>query len=352
MSIDDQIRDMGAHVGRMIGTEIKALKDLFDEQKTRLADRVDDLATDTRQRLAEFGDRIKAEIDSYRAQALLDVEKTIGLLKEKIASLKDGEPGEKGDQGLKGDPGLDGSNGRDGLDGKDGINGIDGKDGRDGNHGRDGIDGNDGADGAPGKDGTNGIDGKDGTNGIDGKDGAPGKDGIDGVNGKDGIDGMPGKDGLAGKDGLPGKPGVDGAKGEKGEPGYDGRSVDFCDLWKAATVYSVGNMVVKDGSLWIARRQTIGEAPDKMVEKDANRPWALAAQRGRTGDKGEDGRHGTDGKNGLDGRHAPKIIDIRIAGHELVAIDEDGAMLRSDITGLLLELRDEVIRMLPVGEVK
>lgn len=60
---------------------------------------------------------------------------------------------------------------------------------------KNGLPGNKGEDG---KDGINGEDGKDGTNGTDGKDGQDGADGTDGTNGKDGNDGENGKDGEKG----------------------------------------------------------------------------------------------------------------------------------------------------------
>ena len=60
---------------------------------------------------------------------------------------------------------------------------------------KNGLPGNKGEDG---KDGIDGEDGKDGIDGTDGKDGQNGTDGTDGTNGQDGQDGMDGKDGEKG----------------------------------------------------------------------------------------------------------------------------------------------------------
>jgi hypothetical protein len=144
---------------------------------------------------AEYRARL-AELDALRVSvAALETE-----CREKLASLKNGEPGRDGANG------LDGADGKDGANGKDGRDGEPGKDGRDGIDGRDGVDGKDGINGSDGKDG---IDGRNGDHGRDGVDGKDGKDGIDGQNGTDGRDGADGKDGEHGRDGLDGKDGRD-----------------------------------------------------------------------------------------------------------------------------------------------
>lgn len=71
-----------------------------------------------------------------------------------IPKSRDGEKGDRGEQGVKGDKG---DKGADGSQGERGEKGADGKDGLNG------------------KDGVNGKDGKDGLNGVDGKDGTDGK---------------------------------------------------------------------------------------------------------------------------------------------------------------------------------
>lgn len=107
-------------------------------------------------------------------------------IEQKLATIKDGAPGQ---------------------DGKDGQNGIDGKDGRDGVDGKDGKDGEAGGPGQDGKDGEKGLDGKDGRDGVDGQNGRDGEPGIQGEKGRDGIDGLAGKDG---------RDGIDGQKGDTG----------------------------------------------------------------------------------------------------------------------------------------
>lgn len=66
-------------------------------------------------------------------------------LEQRIATLKDGEPGPPGERGIDGTIGPMGMPGEKGQDGQNGLNGKDGRDGVDGKDGRDGIDGKDGA---------------------------------------------------------------------------------------------------------------------------------------------------------------------------------------------------------------
>ena len=285
----------------------------FGEEKRRLIDLVTDRLAEERKRIGDFIDGARAELTALKATVLLDIEKALSQVRERAASVKDGNDGKDGE------PGPAGKNGRDGIDGKNGTNGCDGKDG------------------APGKDG---IDGKDGLS-------IRGEAGESGPAGKDGRDGIDGKDGLPGKDGKDGAPGKTGPAGKDGTNGYDGVSIEFMDLWKSTTVYRRGNLVVKDGSLWIARRDSVDEPPDKMARDDKNRPWALSAQRGARGEAGSNGANGKDGRDGRDGADAPRLIDIRLERHELIAVDDQGTVLRSDVTPLLLAIRDEVLKMLP-----
>jgi hypothetical protein len=117
---------------------------------------------------------------------------------------KDGLDGRDGRNGENGKDGTDGTNGVDGLAGKDGIDGRDGEDGVNGIDGRYGIDGKDGERGKDGADGADGLHGKDGADGAPGRDGINGKDGADGKDGRDGLDGAVGRNGIDGKDGAPG----------------------------------------------------------------------------------------------------------------------------------------------------
>lgn len=106
-----------------------------------------EVAREKELRDSQFATRM-AELET-RISAVSELERRLA---DRLATLKDGEPG------------------RDGVDGRDGENGRDGRDGIDGRDGEVGKDGRDGADG------TDGEPGRDGTNGRDGSDGEPGKD--------------------------------------------------------------------------------------------------------------------------------------------------------------------------------
>lgn len=175
----------------------------------------------------------------------------IQSVKDVMATVKNGEPGPKGD---KGDRGEKGDKGDSGERGEKGDPGIDGKDGRDG------------------------VDGKDGSNGIDGKDGEPG---------------------------LPGEKGEKGETGEKGEKGEAGiiSAEALADAYKGVWSegeYQRGQTVTWGGSLWLAK-ETNSEKPG-----DNNDNWQLIVKRGRdgkNGERGEKGEKGETGKPGKDGRY-------------------------------------------------
>lgn len=148
---------------------------------------------------------------------------------------------------------------------------------------------------AAGKDGRDGIDGKDGEPGQRGE---PGEPGIKGETGRDGRDGLPGVQGEKGIDGINGKDGKDGLGFDDidvqhdGEGGFVLRFVRgdqikefgrfelprFIDrgVWKGGS-FKTGDGVTKDGSFWIAQRDTEGE-PDTP-----DSGWRLAVKRGRNG---------------------------------------------------------------------
>lgn len=247
-------------------------------------------ARDRELRDAEHRARL-SELDA----AISSTRETERRLTERMATLKDGDPGRDGKDGRDGEPGAAGRDGVDGAAGKDGLNGRDG---------HDGVAGRDGADGAPGKDGRDGIDGKDAPAptadqiadavramipamleravadyltanpppaGRDGKDGVNGKDGLDGAAGKDGADGRNGVDGANGKDGMNGRDGTDGRDGKDGK-------LPLVKAW-ADGVHYQGDAVTHDGATWQAVRDT-GRAPP-------HEDWICLAKAGRDG---EDGR--------------------------------------------------------------
>ena len=227
---------------------------------------------------AQFSARM-AELDA-RISAVSELERKMA---DRLATLKDGEPGRDG---------------RDGVDGKDGADGANGADGRDGTDGQNGKDGTSvtvddvmpelmeaaleaaavrAAEIVEGwerpKDGRDGVDGADGTSVTAEdvapmiaaeverilstwerpKDGEPGKDGRDGVDGKDGETGERGPEGPAG-------------------------ALPIVSAW-ADRVYYQGEVCESEGSVWQARVDT-GKAP-------GHEDWACIVSRGKDG---EDGR--------------------------------------------------------------
>ena len=224
---------------------------------------------------------------------------------------------------------------------------------------RDGVDGKDGKDGKDGSDGDDGVDGKSVSIDelgpvIDARvrdsvaslpaprhvvSGSIDRDGglhlvlSDGqlvplgkVVGRDGKDGTNGKDGADGGDGPPGKDGRDGADGlgfEDMSMSFDGER-DFVfkyergelvkefavtvpfqlyrNVWKAGE-YKRGDTVTRDGSQWVATRDT--DAQPGTVDSG----WQLSVKRGRDGKDGKDGvgERGPPGPPGKDGRDLTQI---------------------------------------------
>lgn len=171
----------------------------------------------------------------------------------------------------------------------------------------------------------------------DGKDGGVGPvgpAGPQGPQGEKGEDGAPGKDGEDGEIGLRGPQGEKGADGAPGRDGtleniqasYDGeRTLTFTfkdgtpieggtlrlpiviyrGLFDAQKDYETGDCVTWGGSMWIAKRELQGIAPDdsSVVAKAA---WALSVMRGRQGKEGRAGDIGPIGKTGPQGPQGPR----------------------------------------------
>lgn len=181
------------------------------------------------------------------------------------------------------------------------------------------------------------------------KDGAPGPKGERGERGEKGDRGA---DGIEGARGLHGEPGPQGERGEKGEPGErgprgaDGLSVEYMDIWQGGFVYHRGNLCSKNGSLWIALRKNVDEPPDQMPAKADNPAWRLTAMRGERGpkgDRGPQGPQGTPGEKGPVGPAAPRVVEMRLAKHDFIVIDEYERETRSDATEFIMAIRDAVL---------
>lgn len=186
---------------------------------------------------------------------------------------------------------------------------------------KDGAAGLNGSDGAPGKDGADGLPGKDGTDGRDGKDGAPGSDGPagkDGEAGKDGIDGVPGRDGIEGAPGADGAPGIDGAMGADGK---DGKSVSVRGTFSEDDEYTELDIVMMNGSSFIAIKEQPGPCPGAG--------WQLLASRGSRGDRGGPGIEGKQGPRGNDGAPGDSPVALYVEGNEIIMTMSSGTELRA-----------------------
>lgn len=161
---------------------------------------------------------------------------------ERLAQIKDGKDGEKGDRGEQGPAGERGPQGDQGISGERGEKG------------------------------------EQGPAGDQGPQGDPGRDGIDGQNGKDGETGPQGE---PGKDGDPGKDGRDGA---------DGKSVAVRGTFDAEAEYAELDIVILGGSSFIAVKDAPGPCPGGG--------WQLLASRGSRGEKGDRGERGVTGARG------------------------------------------------------
>jgi hypothetical protein len=102
-------------------------------------------------------------------------------------------------------------------------------------------------------------------------------------NGPPGADGPPGPQGAAGARGeageaITGPPGEQGIPGPPGEPGSDGRTLVPKGAWKPAGAYEALDVVMLDGSSFIALDDAPGACPGDG--------WRLLAMRGKSGPPG------------------------------------------------------------------
>jgi hypothetical protein len=241
-------------------------------------------------RTAEHRAKI-AELDAFILRTEAEIDRRVS---EKLAAVRDGAPGAKGEAGAQGEKGEQGQAGAQGEKGEQGLPGTDGQLGPKGDSGAPGEKGLDGKDGSPG------LHGRDGRDGVAGP---PGRDGANGVDGKDGAPGERGEAGLAGRD------------GDVGPPGKDAPRMVLRGVYDPAESYDELNIVTLDGSTWMAK----GDSPDHAP--GAGSGWMLLAGRGRRGEKGE---RGEQGRVGVAGRDAPVIVGWRKEGYSAVAVMSDG----------------------------
>jgi hypothetical protein len=222
--------------------------------------------------------------------------------------------------------------------------------------------------GEPGERGEKGDPGERGEKGVPGAAGEKGERGEPGI----GLDGPPGPQGSPGERGEPGEA-IHGPPGEQGIPGPPGAFLEPIE-WKAGAVHYERQIVTHGGSTWHARRDTASEPPGEdwaliaaagAAGRDApigevcgmfdarrtyrrfdlvswhgsewrakhDKPgplpsdgWALAGQSGSRGKAGERGPPGPPG------RDAARIVDWAVDEFRAVPIMSDGT------TGAVLDL--------------
>lgn len=242
---------------------------------------------------------VRAEWEA-RLAAVSDVERR---LDERLATLKDGEPGRDGSEGA---PGVPGADGRDGADGSSVsleevepmLRGMVDQAASDLSRNLQvmidaavaalpkAVDGRDGRDGPSVNDVVAAL--------VEQQEGAAsllrtaiadhmaefpapaGRDGTDGKDGRDGEAGPQGPAGADGKDGANGRDGVDGAPGERGPEGPAGK-LPVVRAYQDR-VYYEGEVAEHGGSTWQALRDT-GRAPP-------HDDWTCIAAAGRNGSDG------------------------------------------------------------------
>jgi hypothetical protein len=265
---------------------------------------------------------LRAELVELRTAFREEMQRQIA---ERLAALRDGDPGEKGAAGETGPPGEPGPPGKPGPKGDPGIPGAPGSRGERGQ---------------PGDPGPKGIDGSPGKIGEPGPRGEPGANGERGERGADGVlpavqvwqRGVHYKGNVVTHDGATRQASVDTAE-QPGDgkqwvclarPGLDGCGPHVRGLYDETKSYGVLDIVALNGGSFIARHDKPGPCPGDG--------WQLIASQGRNGKPGERGAKGERGDQGPAGP-VIKAWQIDRAGFAAVPVLSDGT------EGPALELR-------------
>jgi hypothetical protein len=207
-------------------------------------------------------------------------------------------------------------------------------------------------DGAPGEPGRDGADGKDGRDGADGPAGRDGADGTPGPAGERGPEGAPGKLPIvrAWTDGVHYEGAVvthDGALWQayrdtgRAPPhddwqclvpaprdGADGRSMTVRGTWSDAETYRALDVVALNGASFAARHDDPGVCPGAG--------WQMVARQGASGKPGDRGLPGPAGPPGLPG--APVAALDADAEGRLTITNADGSTVTGDLYPLLSKI--------------
>lgn len=328
-------------------TTIKAFTDAAADAVAREIARLRTAAASERElREAEHRARM-AELET-RLLSAADIERRLA---ERLAALKDGDPGQDGVDGADGKDGAPGSDGRDGVDGKDGVDGADGKDGKDGTNGRDGLDV---ADIDVTQNGTLlelaftvgdtrsffEIELPQGPAGPDGKDGERGERGADGrlpsvtawaagVQYEGAVRSHEGSTWQAACDTANEPPHEDWVCiAGRGLDGKDGASLNPRRLWAPADEYKRLDVVALNGGSFVALKDDPGECPGSG--------WMLLTQQGKRGERGEKGERGDRGERGL---AAEPVVAMTIDEQGMLTLTNgDGTKVNCDLYPVLVKL--------------
>lgn len=143
--------------------------------------------------------------------------------------------------------------------------------------------------------------------------------------------GPPGERGERGEsgEGTVGPAGEQGVPGPAGERGADGRALAFRGHWKAAEAYEALDVVMLDGSSFVA----VSDAPGACPGED----WRLLSPRGKAGPPGPAGPIGERGYPGPPGP-LPQALVVDDEGM-LTLRYSDGSRLECDLYPVLAKLR-------------
>ena len=313
--INPFLEEAAAHIGR-------ALR----ESDQRVAVVIAELRSADAVRQREHSAMV-AEMRQLRLEHELWTRTLDAAINERLASLKDGAPGERGEPGPagpQGDRGLAGPQGERGPAGELGPQGERGLQGEPGPQGERGV-GESGPQGEPGPAGPQGVIGPQGERGGAGPRGERGFTGERGPRGEQGIAGPAGpagERGVPGPRGERGERGAIGAKGQRGEAGPKGE-LPRAAAWKPGKVFYRGAVVVHGGGLY----QALADSALPPGSDD----WACLAAPGLDGRDGKDGRNGEDGRSfNVTGTYDPARQYKRL---DLATLNGGGFVAKSDNPG-------------------
>ena len=253
---------------------------------------------DLRQLMEQHHQVLAAQLKQELSGELAKMYDARAALAEKMATVRDGEPG------------------RDGKDGKDGAS-IQGEPGRPGEHGKDGRDGEKGLDGTPGAPGTPGLDGA----GLHAPVWAAGvhREGVL-------VQHHLGQTFRALRDTASEPAPVDGTPSPDWER-VGTAGLRFMHGFDKARTYVDGDIYMRDFATFL---HLDGAA-------------RLMSARGGVGAKGDRGDRGGDGRDGRDGSNGVGVEDILIADEGLVIRLTDGRVLAWPIGDIVTRVASEAV---------